>query len=123
MKAYNITVASKGTKAAELKAQLEQHLDPDRAEIALEVRDRKSAVRVIDPTILVAIVGAAGTGLGALIAGLMEIAKQKSSRLIIIQSKGGTRLEVPVGVSEEELEALIENVKELELEDTKILLP
>ena len=123
MKGHNITIASKGATTAELKAQLEQHLDPDRAEIALEIRDREPAARGLDPTILVAIVGAAGTGLGALITGLLQIAKQKSSRLIVIQSKGGSRLEVPVGVSEEELKVLVENVKKLELEDAKILLP
>lgn len=123
MKTYIITITSKRTKAVELKALLEQNLPPDRAEIALEVRKREQVFRGLDPTILVAIVGAAGAGLGAIITGLLQIAKQMSSRLITIQSKDGSKLVVPVGISKEELEMLIENVKKLDSDDIMISAP
>jgi hypothetical protein len=64
-----------------------------------------------------------GKGLGVLITGILEVAKQKSAGKIVIQSKGGSRIEVPASISPDKLDWLVEKVKKLESESIEILLP
>ena len=119
----NVTIVSDTMKTAELGGLIEQHLGLDKDGIMLETRTPEVVYRSLDPTILVAIVGATGTALGALITGLLQIAQQKSIGTIIAQSKAGSRIEIPIGVSGKELAMIIEQAKQLDSENIEILLP
>ena len=56
----------------EVKESLESSPDYAASDVLLELRTGKARYRSIDPTILVAIVGAAGTGIESLITGLLQ---------------------------------------------------
>ena len=60
---------------------------------------------------LVAIVGVAGTALGALISELLKIAQQKNSQVIAIQSKDGAKLEVPADTPFERIDELVKKLR------------
>jgi hypothetical protein len=72
--------------------------------------------RGIDTGLLVAVVGAAGTGLGALITGILKLASDKSAKRIVLQGKNGRRVEVPTGLSDSELSKIIESAKALDVD-------
>jgi hypothetical protein len=118
-----ISIDSEETLSGELKKLLEEKIDQDNQHIALELIRREKVYRGLDPTVLVAIVTVVGTGLGVLITGILEVAKQKSAGKIVIQSKGGSRIEVPASISPDKLDWLVEKVKKLESESIEILLP
>jgi hypothetical protein len=118
----HITLDSERLKPEELKRLLEGQLDPNDDQIVLDVRKRELIFRGLDPNVLVAIVAAAGTALGALITGVVEVAKQTSAKTIVIQSKNGSKLEFPAHMPSEEIDKLIEKVKKLDEDVYKILL-
>lgn len=109
-----VTIIAKNMRSTELKELMQSQLDQGQQDIVLETRERQTGDRTIDPTVLVAIVGVAGTGLGALITILCEVAKGKLARKIIIQSPAGSRIEVPVPVPAEELDRLLEKLRDLD---------
>ena len=84
---------------------------------------RAEDMRPADDAALVAIVGAVGTGFGALLTGLLQIAQQSKSKKIILQTQAGSRLEVPADISPEELDVLIEKLKKLDTPILKIAIP
>ena len=79
--------------------------------------------RGMDPTVLVAIVGAAGTGVGALIAGLFQLISGKKDERIVFRSSSGISIEFPAHLSARELDEKIQKLKQLEINKCQILLP
>jgi hypothetical protein len=77
----------------------------------------------VDPTILVAIVGATGTVVGALIAGLFQLVSGKKGEKILFRSSNGATIEFPANLSPKELDEKIGKLKQLEDDKYKILLP
>ncbi len=69
--------------------------------------------RSLDPAVLVAVVGASGTALGALLGGLLAVAKQKHSNKIVIRGKNAS-LEVPADTPLQRIDALLERIRQLE---------
>ena len=90
---------------------------------ALELKESSTPLTVVDPNIVVAIVAAAGVGIGSLISGLLQLARQSAAKKIVLQTRDATRLEVPVNVSPEELDKVIAKVYDIEKERIKILMP
>lgn len=90
---------------------------------ALNLMESSAPLTVVDSGIVVAIVAAAGAGIGSLISGLLQLAKQSATNKIVLQTKDGTRLEVPVNVSAEELDRLIVKLCDIEKERVRILMP
>ncbi len=72
--------------------------------------------RSLDPTTMIALVGAGSTALGALIAGLLRVAEKRNTKKIVIQGKSGRKIEVPADISEEQIKLLVEIAKELDIE-------
>lgn len=108
-----IKINTDAISAAELKESLEQRPDWKDLNIGLSLRKSKVRTRGLDPAILVAIVGAASTSMGALIAGLFQIAKEKSAERIVIQGADGERVEFPANLPPEEIDDLIEKARKL----------
>lgn len=75
--------------------------------ISYELAPAPRQTRSFDPTVLVAIVGAAGTAIGALITGALQIAQTRRGTGIVIQGRDGTRVEAPSSVSDEQLSTLV----------------
>jgi hypothetical protein len=90
--------------------------------VTFTIRKPGVEFRGIDPTILVALVSTIGTGLGAVIAGLFRIAREEKSKKIIIQGRSGERLEVPADTPPDEIDHLIDRIKQLDSQVLKISL-
>lgn len=108
-----IALNSRSKPAAEIKESLEQQLTPAASDVQLELRTPKVKFRGLDPNVLVAIVGAAGAGLGALITGLLQVGKEMAARKIVLEAQGGQRLEVPADTPMEKLDQLLERLKQM----------
>ena len=104
----------------ELKKLLEEKTSGK--EIALEIRRPAAIFRAPESSILLAIVATSGTALGALVSGILQIIKERSAKRIVIQSKSGTRLEVPRDIKSDELEVLVSKIRELESDSPQVLL-
>ena len=118
-----ITITSESQKSRDVKNSLESDQWISREDVQFEMREAEHSRRAIDPTVLVAIVGAAGTSLGALLTGLLQVLKQTKSRQIVIQTKNGTRVEIPSDIAPNELDAIISKVRDLEAEKINIHIP
>jgi hypothetical protein len=83
----------------------------DAPDVRLEVRQFRSP----ETAILVAIVGAVGTGLGALIAGILKVAAQKGTSKVVLQGRSGRRVEVPANCPSDKIEEYVRLAKELDV--------
>ena len=80
--------------------------------VKIEMRSDKGSDRGVDPTVLVAIVGAASTSLGALLSGLFGILMQARSNKIVIQTKDGGKIEIPANYSPQQVSDVIGKLQE-----------
>ena len=79
-----IVISSDTMSPSELKEQLESQPGWDSDGVVLEVKRPAVAVRPVEPAVLVAVVGAVGTGLVALISGLLQALQRSASKTITI---------------------------------------
>jgi hypothetical protein len=79
--------------------------------------------RGIDPTVLVAIVGATGTAIGGLIAGLFQLVSGRKDEKIVLKSSKGATIEFPASLSSQKLDELILKLNQLEEDKYQIFLP
>jgi hypothetical protein len=77
----------------------------------------------LEPTVIVAVVGATGTVVGALIAGLFQLINGKKGEKILFRSSQGATIEFPANLSPHELEEKIQKLKHLDDDKYQILLP
>jgi hypothetical protein len=108
-----IALPSGSNALQDVKESLETNPDYATSDVQLELRTVKVKYRGIDPTILVAIVGAAGTGIGALITGLLQMRQQLSARKIVLEAQGGQKLEVPADTPLDKIDHLLDRLKEM----------
>lgn len=107
-----IALSSKSKTLQEVKESLEKETEFAASDLQLELRSPKRKFRGIDPTILVAVVGAAGTGLGALITGLLQVGQQLAARKIVLEA-GDQKLEVPASTPPEQIDRLLDKLSDL----------
>lgn len=81
-------------------------------DVALDLRTTPFSVRGIDPTILVAVVGATGAGMGALLSALGGLAAARHAQHVVLTGNDGSSLELPVELARDsaQLEALLGRV-------------
>ena len=108
-----IALTSTSKTLQELKDALEAHPDITASGAHLELRESKAKYRSIDPTLLVAIVGAAGTGLGALITGLFQVGQQIVAKKFVLETKDGQKIEVPANTPPEQIDRLLDKLGEV----------
>lgn len=104
-----IQISSPSRDPATLKQELEAlQASPD--EYSLQYEKDASRYRAPDANTLVALVGVAGTALGALVTGLLRIATQKHEGYLEISGKDWS-VKVPADITKEELDRLIEEAR------------
>jgi nitrate reductase NapAB chaperone NapD len=113
-----LEITSKSKSPQKLRDLLETHLDWDDSYGTLRVRVPARNI-LADPAVVVAIVGAAGTVLGALIAGLLQIAQGE----IMLQTRNGNIIKVPRGTSLENIDQLIQKLDKMRDGVDRVLLP
>jgi hypothetical protein len=105
-----IALNSSSKSLEEVKAALESEPHIAASGAQLELRAPKKKFRGIDPTLLVAIVGAAGTGLGAIITGLFQISQQIAAKKFTLETASGAKLEVPANTPPDQIDRLLEKL-------------
>lgn len=99
--------------------ELQQHL----ASILLNNIDTRLEVkrfRALETTVLVAVVGALGTGLGALISGILKVAAEKGNSKIVLQGRTGWRIEVPADCPQQKINEYVELAKSNDIKQIEI---
>jgi hypothetical protein len=92
---------------------IEQSLSPGAdGDYHLTIEKTRSA----EAAILVAIVGAGGTALGALISGILKLANEHGARRILVQGRSGRRIEFPAGLHQAEIDKLIAAASEIDVD-------
>ena len=106
-----IEITSNDFSAFDIEQILRKDLKLSKQEISFSLKSKLAEYRAIDPAILVAIIGSSGIALSSLISGLLNIARDRKSQKIVIQSKNGLRLEIPVNTPPEKISELIKQLR------------
>lgn len=109
-------IESKSLPLREIRESLEATSEWSDSGVTLTLQSKLRS----DPAVLVAIISVAGTGLTALVAGLLQMVKRRAEQKIVLEGKH-CRLEIPADTPKEEIDRLIEKVEQLGCD--KILLP
>jgi hypothetical protein len=80
--------------------------------IHLEIR----RFRLPETAVLIAIVGSIGTGLGALITGVLKVAAQKGASTVVLQGRSGRKVEVPANTPLDKIGEYVQLAKQLDVE-------
>jgi hypothetical protein len=116
---WSVDIVSDSLSASDLLSRV-QKLDDLSPRYAFEVRRPRFQFRAVDAAVLVALIGAVGSTLTALIAGLLQVCQRKADQRISIELASGTKVQIPANVSVEELERILQPINE---PARKILLP
>lgn len=115
-----IQITSEEMSPVALKKELEVHRALSESAYVLQFQNAPSRYRGFDTTVLVALVGLAGTGLGGLITGLLNIAAQKRGSYLEISGKDW-RIKAPVGLSDTELNKLVDLARSKSIDKIEII--
>jgi hypothetical protein len=77
---------------------------------SLSLQKPKLQFRAVDAAIIIAVIGATGPALTALVAGLLKVFESKKGQSISIELASGAKIVVPVETSAEDLKKIIEPV-------------
>ena len=105
-----ICITSTEIPQAELKELLLYRLEATASD-QISILPRPVRLRGPDSTVVVALVSASSAAVGALLTGLLQIAKERSSGRIILQANDGSRVEVGADTPSEKLDELVEKVR------------
>lgn len=106
----SVIIQSTHISAASLEQALKPGLNTDDVQLRLE------RTRSLEAAILIAMVGAAGTALGALITGVLKVAAEKGARIVVIHGRSGRKIEVPVDTPADRLEEFVRLAKDLDVD-------
>ena len=109
-----IRLLSAALSSAEMKKWFEKDQSITEAGVRFDLVENRPHLRGVEPTILVAIISAAGTALGALVSGLLQVARDSHSEKVLIQGKDGARVEFPANMSSENARKLVDLLREIE---------
>lgn len=109
-----LEVIAPGIKLDQLHKELDNHFSNSDTPPKFVVSSPKTDFRSVEPSVLVAIITASATALGAFITGLLTIVKQREAKKIVIRGKSGETLEVPVEVSLEKIDQLLERLRKMD---------
>jgi hypothetical protein len=107
-------------KSKHLKAQTVQRLLAAELESAPDVHLELKLFRSAETAVLVAIVGSIGTGLGALITGILKVAADRHTGKIVLQGRSGRKVEFPADIPINQVNAYIQLAKELDVEQIEL---
>ena len=89
--------------------------------LSLQLRKPRRRIRGMDPAVLVAIVGAGGTALGALIGGVLQIATLQRSRKVVIRGRTGRQIELTGDVEPDGIDKYIKIAREIDIDRIEIV--
>lgn len=108
-------------EAAKVSEALAQEFGDGSSGVELREPVVNERYRGLDPSVIVAIVSALGSGLGVFLGGLLRIAQQTSAQRVVLKKSGDEVLmDVPVDISKQRLQELIEELRSLEAEKVQV---
>lgn len=116
---HEIAIESPHTLSVVMKELLKEAL-PEGLDITLVLRPSREGVRNIDPTVLVAIVGMAGTAVGALLGGLFKIMEKTKEQTVTITGKSGRKIQITGKPTQELLDHYVQIAKELDVDRIEV---
>lgn len=114
-----VQIIARKINLSDVKKELDE-TRPKGVKYGLQLHRKTSRYRGVDPTVLVALVGVAGTALGALVTGLLKIASQKFDGCLELSGKDWS-VKVPTTVTHDELKKLIELAQSQAIEKIEII--
>lgn len=99
-----VELASESATATELKQALEEHLSATDGELELELRNDPTPFR-LDPVTLFVVIKGGATAVSALIG--LYVAMKKAKGTIRIESKDGSRINLPGDASPERIAEVV----------------
>jgi hypothetical protein len=112
--APSILIRREGGSIELLKDDLDEVLGQESSvSLHLKTPDAELERSAIDPTVLVALIAAAGVGLPKLIEGLFGLLTTKEK--IVLKGKSGRSVEIPANTPDDRLPELIDMAKELDV--------
>jgi hypothetical protein len=108
---HHISIYESGRDPTELGLRLQQQLG-EATDVRLEVKH----YRAVETAVLIAIVGALGTGFGALVTGLLKVAAEKSAKKVVLCGRSGRRVEVPADCPPDKISGYVEEARNLDVE-------
>ena len=114
-----IRIVSFGAPIKSVKELLDE-TDTIKHEVGFEMTMPFPRPRGDDPSILMALVGTAGTALGALIGGILRVMERTKQKKLVIKGRSGREIEVIGDVSRSELEQFVTIAKDLDVERIEI---
>jgi hypothetical protein len=108
--------------AAHMREILEAHFERTGAPIRFEVRESQSETRAAEATAVVALVTAVSAAVGALITGLLQIAREGRAKKIVLQGKSGWRLELPADMPRDHVEFFLEAINRTDVDKVDLRL-
>lgn len=107
-----IEISCPGERLGDFDSPLADRIRSIADQVGFELHPRASRFRAIDPTVLVAIVGGSSAAIGAFLSGILQLAKERRSSKITLQS-GDVRIEVPADTPAEEIDELIQKLRSM----------
>ncbi|MGW6207475.1 hypothetical protein ACWF9B_28055 [Streptomyces sp. NPDC055089] len=89
-------------------------------DLRIEPRASTLQFRAVDAAVLVAVIGAVGSTLTALVAGLLQMSTIRKGQRISIELESGSKIDVPSDVAPDELERIIASLSGV---PSRIILP
>ncbi len=109
-----IFISSAYINSDDLRMKISANCEMYESNIQFTILNLNRETRVGDTTILVATLSSAGIALAALLKGLFAIVQESKRKQIVIQTKDGTRIEVPYDCPKEKMEEIIKIIKALD---------
>jgi len=114
-----IAVKTEHDTVESIKTFLERAIGEEE-DVRFEAEGPPMRVRGVDPTVLVAVVGAAGTAFGALISGLLQYAASKESAKIEISGSKGRKVVITGNTSLERVREYVKVAQEIDVDSIEI---
>ena len=103
-----------GKTPHELCDELSDYFSDRKVHGMIKLMAPRERFRSIDTSVLVAVITASATALGALITGLLAVVKQRQAQRLLVRGRRGESIEFPLGISDKQIKGLLDILEEMD---------
>jgi|SRR5271165_5638991 len=115
-----ILIIAKTMPSGELIERLADQADWAESGVQLSLRKFEENFRILDPTIVVALVTATGVAFGAFATALLGLAREAKARKIILHDRDSRTIEYPADLPPESVQQLVDTLHRMEVSRIEI---